>query len=54
MVSKDDEERIGLMIERIRKNKAMIWDLAVNDFAIKYAGSYFGIFGHLYSRLLLF
>ena len=44
MVSKDDEERIGLMIERIRKNKAMIWDLAVNDFAIKYAGSYFGIF----------
>ena len=32
------------MIRVIKRNKEMIWDLAVNDFSTKYAGSAFGIF----------
>lgn len=32
------------MIKLLSKNKEMVWDLAVNDFSTKYAGSYFGIF----------
>lgn len=28
----------------IKKNKEMLWDLALNDFSTKYAGSYLGIF----------
>ncbi len=32
------------MIAMIKRNKEMIWDLAVNDFSTKYAGSAFGIF----------
>lgn len=32
------------MIKLIKRNKEMIWDLAVNDFTTKYAGSAFGIF----------
>lgn len=32
------------MIRLLKKNKEMVWDLAVNDFSTKYAGSYFGVF----------
>lgn len=32
------------MLRLIKRNKEMIWDLAVNDFSTKYAGSAFGIF----------
>lgn len=32
------------MLKLLKRNKEMIWDLAVNDFSTKYAGSYFGIF----------
>lgn len=32
------------MIKIIKQNRKMIWDLAVNDFSTKYAGSSFGIF----------
>lgn len=33
-----------ILIKRIKKNRAMILDLSVNDFSTKYAGSSFGIF----------
>lgn len=32
------------MIKLIKKNKEIIWSLAVNDFSTKYAGSFFGTF----------
>lgn len=32
------------IIKLFKKNKEIIWDLAINDFSTKYAGSYFGIF----------
>ena len=37
-------ERGTPVIAMIKRNKEMIWDLAVNDFSTKYAGSAFGIF----------
>lgn len=32
------------MINTIRKNKEIIWNLSLNDFSTKYAGSIFGVF----------
>lgn len=32
------------MLKLLKRNKEMLWDLAINDFSTKYAGSYLGIF----------